>query len=449
MSEVIKIRKGFNINLLGEAEKTITEIHPKKCAIKPVNFIGAFPKLLVKEGDPVKAGSPLFLDKYRDNIVFTAPVSGTVTSLRRGEKRVLLEIEVTSDGRDGSIDFGKADPNSLTRDEVVRKLLASGTWPLIRQRPYSIIADPAVDPKGIFISAFDTAPLAPDQDLIVHGLGEPFQAGLNALLKLTSGTVHLNISANPGTSKVFLNAKGVKVNRFAGKHPAGNIGTQVAFLDPINKGDQIWYLRPQEVIQIGRLFLTGKVDATRTIAVTGSEVTKPRYVRTRLGSNLEDLIGDTARPGKLRYVSGNPLTGTRVEKYGFVNFYDSQVTVLPEGDYHEFFGWAAPGFNKLSFSRTFFSAFSPKKHFRADTNYHGAERAYVMTGKFEQVFGWDLYPLQIIKAALAEDIDMMEKLGIYEVDEEDFALCEFIDTSKTEIQQIIRQGLDLMRKEMS
>lgn len=449
MSEAIKIRNGFDIKLYGEAEKTITEIHPKRYAVKPVNFNGVFPKLLVKEGDEVKTGSPLFLDKYREHVAFTSPVSGKVVEINRGEKRVLLEIVIESDGKDESLDFGKADVASLSRDQVIDKMLRSGTWPLIRQRPYSVIADPASNPKAIFISAFDTAPLGPDYDLIVHGNGDAFQAGINVLKQLTTGTIHLNISDDAGTSRVFLNSKGVKVNRFRGKHPAGNVGTQIAWLDPINKGDISWYLRPQEVIQIGKLFLTGLVDSSRVIALTGSEVLNPRYFRTRLGSSIAEMVRDNLAPGKLRFISGNPLTGSRIEKDGFVGFYDSQVTILPEGDYHEFFGWASPGFKKLSFSRTFLSSLHPNMKYRANTNYHGGERAFVMTGKFEKVFGWDILPLQLIKAIMAEDIDKMEKLGIYEVDEEDFALCEFIDTSKTEIQAIVRRGLDLMRKEMN
>jgi Na+-transporting NADH:ubiquinone oxidoreductase subunit A len=449
MSDVIKIKRGLTINLVGEAEKTVSEITPKCCAIKPPDFVGVFPKLLIQEGDAVKAGSPLFFDKYRERIYFTSPISGTVKELRRGEKRVLLEIVIESDGKDAAIDFGKSDPNKLSREEIIEKMLSSGAWPMIRQRPYSIIADPAVKPKAIFISAFDTAPLAPDYDLIVHGNGEAFQAGIDALVKLTDGTVHLNINANDAPSKVFTNCKGVQLNKFSGKHPAGNVGTQIAFLDPINKGDIVWYLRPQEVLHIGRLFLSGKIDATRMIAVTGSEVKRPHYVKTRMGSSVADIVKDNLNGDNVRYISGNPLTGRKVEKIGYLGFYDSQIAVIPEGDHYEFLGWALPGIKKFSFSRSFFSWIRPKVKYKLDTNLNGGERAYVMTGYYEKVFDWDIYPLQLIKSILIEDIDLMERLGIYEVDEEDFALCEFIDTSKTEIQEIVRKGLDLMRKEMS
>jgi Na+-transporting NADH:ubiquinone oxidoreductase subunit A len=449
MSEEIKIRKGLTINLAGEAEKTVTEINPKYCAIKPTDFVGVFPKLLIQEGDAVKAGSPLFFDKYREKIHFTSPISGKIKELRRGEKRILLEIVIESDGKDTAVDFGKGDPNKLTREEIIEKMLISGIWPMIRQRPYSIVADPAAKPKAIFISTFDTAPLAPDYDLIVHGNGEAFQAGIDALTKLTEGAVHLNINADAQPSKVFINCKGVQLNKFSGKHPAGNAGTQIAFLDPINKGDAVWYLRPQEVLHIGRLFLNGKVDATHMVALTGSEVKRPHYFKTKIGSSISDMIKDNLISGDVRYISGNPLTGQRIEKIGYIGFYDSQVSVIPEGDHFEFLGWASPGLKKFSFSHSFFSWLKPGAKYRLDTNYNGAERAYVMTGQFEKVFGWDIFPLQLIKAILIEDIDLMEKLGIYEVDEEDFALCEFIDTSKTEIQAIVRKGLDLMRKEMS
>jgi Na+-transporting NADH:ubiquinone oxidoreductase subunit A len=449
MSDVIRIKRGLSINLLGEAEKTITEISPKYCAIKPTDFTGVFPKLLVQEGDTVKVGTQLFFDKYRDKIHFTSPVSGTVKELRRGAKRVLLEVIIEADGKDAAVDFGKADPTKLSREEIIEKLLTSGLWPMIRQRPYSIIAEPALKPKAIFISAFDTAPLAPDYDLVVHNNGDAFQAGIDALVKLTDGKVHLNINADSTPSKVLVNCKGVQINKFSGKHPAGNVGTQIAYLDPINKGDIVWYLRPQEILHIGRLFLNGRVDGTQLVALTGSEVKRPHYFKTKIGSSITELIKENLSGDNVRYISGNPLTGTKIAKQGFLGFYDSQFTVIPEGDHFEFLGWAGAGLNKFSFSHSFFSWIKPGAKYRLDTNYNGGERAYVMTGQFEKVFGWDIFPLQLIKAILIEDIDMMEKLGIYEVDEEDFALCEFIDTSKTEIQEIVRKGLDLMRKEMS
>lgn len=449
MSNTFKIRKGLDINLLGEAEKTISEIPSKLCAIKPPDFHGVFPKVLVKEGDEVKAGSPLFYDKYRENIIFTSPVSGKVREVRRGAKRVLLEVSVEAAAEQEYVDFGSADPNGLDKAAVTEKLLNSGVWPFIRQRPYSIIAKPEDDPKSIMISAFDSAPLAPDYDLIVQGQAEVFQTGIDALRKLCSGKLYLNVSGKAGVSSVFLDAKGVEINTFSGPHPAGNVGTQINRISPLNRGEIIWYLRPQDVLSIGRLFREGKFDASRTIAVCGSELKRPHYYRTMLGTSITEMINDNVKEGKVRYISGNVLTGTKIGKTGFVGFYDSQLTVIPEGDYYEFVGWALPGLKKFSFYYTFLSWMMPGKKYRLDTNFHGGERAFVLTGKFEQVFPFNIYPMQLIKAIMIEDIDRMENLGIYEVDEEDFALCEFISTSKINIQKIVRDGLNLMIKEMS
>jgi Na+-transporting NADH:ubiquinone oxidoreductase subunit A len=450
MSKTITIKQGLNISLLGEAEKIINETEAGFYAIKPIDFHGVFPKLLVNEGDKVKAGTQLFYDKYRENIKFSSPVSGTVKEIRRGAKRVLLEVTIEADAVQTFVDFGKADPNALSREAIVEKMIKSGVWPVIRQRPYTVIANPDDDPKAIFISGFDTAPLAPDYDLIVHGQGEAFQAGIDALKKLTSGTIHLNLPAGDANSKVFTNSENVQINYFKGPHPAGNTGPQINKIDPINKGEVIWQLRPQEVLTIGRLFLEGVFNAERVIALTGSEVKKPRYFKTKIGASIAEMTSDNIVDGKVRYISGNVLTGRKIDRIGFIGFYDAQVTVIPEGDYYEMFGWALPGFGKFSYSRSFPTLPGNKnKKYRLDTNYHGGERAFVMTGEMEKVFPFDIYPMQLIKSIMIEDIDAMEKLGIFEVDEEDFALVEYIDTSKTEIQTIVRQGIDLMRKEMS
>jgi Na+-transporting NADH:ubiquinone oxidoreductase subunit A len=448
MPATIKVKKGLDIKLLGKAKKNIQEISSHCFAIKPIDFCGVFPKLLIKEDDNVKAGTPLYFDKYRQDILFTSPVSGKVKEIRRGAKRVLLEIVIDAGKEQEYEDFGNADPKTLNREQIVEKMLKSGVWPVIRQRPYGIIANPADDPKAIFISAFDTHPLAPDFNFIVDQYAGEFQEGVDALIKLTSGKVYLNISNKANTSKVFLETRGVQINKFSGPHPAGNVGTQINKLDPVNIGEVVWYLRPQEVITIGRLFKTGKLDSTRIIALTGSEVKNPVYYKTLIGASISEMVKDNVSSARLRYISGNVLTGRKIEKDGFVGFYDSQVTVIPEGDYYEFFGWATPGFNKYSYYNQFFAPLRPNKKYRLDTNLHGGERAFVVTGKFEKVFPLNIYPMQLIKAIIIEDIDLMENLGIYEVDEEDFALCEFIDTSKTEIQTIVRKGLDLMRKEM-
>jgi Na+-transporting NADH:ubiquinone oxidoreductase subunit A len=449
MSTVTKIRKGLNINLIGEAEKVIKELKSDHFAVKPTDFTGVFPKMLVKDGEAVKAGTPLFTDKNRDNIIFTSPVSGVVREIRRGAKRLLLEIRIEADGKDEYIDYKAEEPAGLSREQIIEKMRLSGVWPLVRQRPYSVIADPLSEPKSIFISTFDTSPLAPDNDLIVHGQGEDFQAGIDALAKLTKGKVHLNIDADTTHSKVFTNSKNVQINQFSGPHPTGNVGVQINRIDPINKGEVIWYCYPQDVITIGRLFRKGRYDATRVVAITGSEILSPCYYRTKIGAAIENLVNKNVTDQKKRYISGNVLTGKQVELDGYLGFYHSQLTVIPEGDYYEFLGWGMPGINKFSMSRSFPAFLFKSRKYRLDTNLHGGDRALVMTGQYEKVFPFDIYPMQLIKAIIVEDIDLMENLGIYEVDEEDFALCEVIDTSKTNIQEIIRKGLDLMRKEMS
>ena len=359
------------------------------------------------------------------------------------------EIVIEPAEKQEFLDFGKGDPSEMDREKVVEKLLASGVWPMIRQRPYSTIASPDASPKAIVIPAFDTAPLAPDYNYIVEHEGAAFQTGLDVLRKLTSGPVYLNVEASADTSAVFTKAKGVTITQFQGPHPTGNVSTQISRLNPINKGEVIWYLRPPEVITIGRLFLTGQYDATRIFALTGPMVKHPKYYKSVIGSSIMPMTDHNIEAGHARYISGNVLTGTKIEPDGYASFYDSQITVIPEGDYHEFFGWALPGLNKFSFYRQFFSWLTPGKRYSLDTNLHGGERAYVLTGMYEKVFPFDIYPMQLIKAILIEDIDQMENLGIYEIDAEDFALVEFIDASKTEIQSIVRKGLELMRKEMS
>ncbi len=449
MSKTILIKQGLDINLLGEAVKNISEIEAGCHALKPTDFPGVFPKLLVAEGDKVNAGTSLFYDKYRENIHFTSPVSGTIKEIRRGAKRVVLEIVVTADNTAVYEDFGKADPTKLNRDAIIEKMLKSGVWPMIKQRPYSVIANPDDKPKAIFISAFDSNPLAPDYDFVVQNYTAEFQTGINALTKLTTGKIHLNLKAGNQASKVFTSCANVQINYFKGPHPAGNVGVQINKIDPINKGEVVWVLRPQEVLTIGRLFIEGRYNAERIVAFTGSEVVKPQYFKTKVGACLHRLSEGNIKPGKIRIISGNPLTGTKIDKDGYIGFYDSQLTVIPEGEYFEFLGWAMPRLHKFSFSRTFFSWLTPKKKYKLDTNINGGHRAFVLTGEYEKVFPFNIYPMQLLKAILIKDIDLMENLGIYEVDEEDFALCEFIDASKTEMQAIVREGLDYIRKEMN
>ena len=450
MSLSIKLKKGLDIRIKGEAENILAdEVHSSRYGVKPVDFPGLTPKMDVKQGDKVQAGTPLFHDKLNPEIIFTSPVSGKVVSIVRGDRRKLLEIVVDKEG-DDFIDFGKSYPGGLTQEKVKEALLISGLWPAIRQRPYHIIANPVNVPKAIFISGFDTSPLAPDYNFIMDNSPAIFfNSGISALKKLTEGKVNLILNGKRDSSEVLKKAPGVDISYFSGPHPAGNVGIHIHHIDPVNKGDIVWFVNLQDVIAIGRLFEEGRYCHDRTIALTGSEVLHPQYYKVRSGASVSAIVKNNVASGNLRYISGNVLTGTKIEPDGYLGYYDSQVTVIPEGDYCEFFGWMMPGFDKFSFSRTFASTLIPRESYKLDTNLHGGNRAFVMTGQYEKVVPMDIYPMQLMKAILAEDIDLMENLGIYEIAEEDFALCEFICSSKVEIQSIIRKGLDLMIKEMN
>ena len=450
MSKSIKLKKGFDIRIKGAAEKTIaTAPQPEKYAVKPVDFPSLTPKLNVRPGDKVQAGAPLFHDKLHPEIVFTSPVSGTVLSVERGERRKMLEVVVERSGSE-SIDFGKADPAVMTRAEITEKLLASGLWPAVRQRPYHVIAKPGDVPKSIFISGFDSAPLAPDYNFIMdNSSAGAFQTGINVLTKMTGGKVHLVLNGSTASSHVLTGTSGVEISTFSGPHPAGNTGVHIHHIDPVNKGEKVWYVNLQDVVTIGYLFTEGFYRPEKIIALTGSEVVKPQYYKMLSGSSVDPLMTGNVTQGNLRYISGNVLTGTKIPADGYLGYYDSQVTVIPEGDHYEFFGWVMPGAKKFSFYRIFLSKLLPARDYKLDTNMHGGERAFVLTGQYEKVVPIDIYPMQLFKAILAGDIDAMENLGIYEVAEEDLALCEFICPSKIEIQSIVRNGIDLMMKEMS
>ncbi|MBU0487602.1 MAG: Na(+)-translocating NADH-quinone reductase subunit A [Bacteroidetes bacterium] len=450
MSKRIILRKGLNIRLKGEAEKSFGNITTSDYyAIKPTDFIGITPKMLVKEGDAVKAGSPVFFSKGNEEILFSSPVSGVIEEVSRGAKRRIECIRIKADREISYIDFGKADPLSLSREQVTEKLLNSGLWPMLRQRPYHVVANPTDKPKSIFVSGFDSSPLAPDYDFIVHGNGDAFQAGLNAMSRLTSGKIHLNVNNDLPGSKVFTNSKNVTINHISGPHPAGNVGVQIHHIDPINKGDLVWFVSAFDLITIGKLFLEGKYEASRLIALTGSEVLHPRYYKVLMGTCIKSIVENNIKEGNHRYISGNVLTGDAITNNGFLGFYHNQITVIPEGDKFEFLGWSLPGIKKYSASRTFLSGILPAKAYKIDTNFHGGVRAFVFSGQYEKYVPMDILPVYLLKSILAEDIELMENLGIYEVAEEDFALCEFACTSKIEVQEILRKGLDLMKKEMS
>jgi Na+-transporting NADH:ubiquinone oxidoreductase subunit A len=448
MSKSIRIRKGLDIRLTGEAEKVLSNTDPAKVvAIKPTDFHGLVPKVLVKPGEQVKVGTPLFSDKYNERILFTSPVSGEVADVVRGDKRKVLELRVLADSHQQFLDFGAGDASAMNRETIVQKLLTSGVWPVLRQRPFDVVADPARSPKHIFISCFDTNPLAGDQDFVVRNQGEDFQAGLDALARLTPGKVNLVVGDNT-SAREFLDAKGVVHHTASGPHPAGNVGVQIHHISPINKGEVVWVCGVQDVLMIGRLFRTGRLDASRIVAVTGSEAKHPKYHRSMVGAPVRDIIGEVGE--KVRVISGNVLTGDRISADGTLGFYHTQLTLIPEGDEPKFFiteGWASPGFDKFSANRSFPAWLMPGKKFRMDSSQNGEERAFVMSGQYEQVFPFDIYPVHLLKSILANDIEQMEKLGLYEVAPEDFALCEFVCTSKINSQSIVRAGLDSLKKE--
>ena len=450
MSKIIKLKKGLDINLQGKAAESLVELPlAAEYAVSPLDFENVTPKLLVKVGDKVKAGEPLFFDKNNPRVLFTSPVSGTVSAVNRGEKRKILNVTVAADAQQESAEFALLDLQKATREEVIETLLKSGLWTMILQRPYGIVANPADEPKAIFVSAFDSAPLAADMNFALKGEKENLQKGLEVLSKLSNGKVHLSVKAKAEGEMTSL--KGAEIHTFEGKHPVGCVGVQIHHIDPIAKGDIAWTVAIQDVAAIGRLFSTGKVDLHKVVALTGSEVEKPQYYRIISGAPVASIVDGNikaqAEGDTVRIISGNVLTGKKVAADGFISATATQITVIPEGDKYEMLGWIAPRFNKFSVSRSYFSWLCPKKEYKLDTNLNGGVRAFVVTGLFEEYLPMDIYPMYLFKAIIANDIDKMENLGIYEIVEEDVALCEFVDPSKTEIQQLVRDGINLMIKE--
>lgn len=450
MSTLIRLRKGLNIRLAGKAEKILLpEVPVTRFGVRFADFPGLVARLEVQEGDKVMCGSVLFHDKSFPEIKYVSPVSGVVREIIRGEKRLLTEVIIEHEGAE-RIDFGSGAPLSLTREQVKEKLLSSGLWPVLRQRPYHIVARPGVVPRDIFISAFDTAPLAPDLDFVMANTHGGFlQTGIDALSRLTDGKVHISQEASGTRVAEFKNLKNVEFHRFSGPHPAGNVGVQIHHIAPVSKGEVVWTLDMQDVVAIGRLFATGFHDRERIITLAGPGAQHRKYHRIRPGASVAGILKGNLGDGNLRVISGNVLTGKKISPEGSLGFYDNMVTVIPEGDYHELLGWAAPGLKKFSYWRTFVSKLIPQREYQLDTNLHGGHRAFVVTGHYENVLPMDIYPMHLLKAILAGEIELMENLGIYEVAEEDFALCEYIDPSKTEIQEIIRNGINLMIKEMN
>ncbi|NRB47338.1 MAG: Na(+)-translocating NADH-quinone reductase subunit A [Saprospiraceae bacterium] len=452
-SSVTFLKQGHDILLDGAPESTVIEEGTATTfALQPPNFIGLapIPKVLVEVGDEVKAGDPIFFDKKVVDVKFVAPVSGEVIAVNRGEKRSIVEIVILADKEQKFKALPAFDLDQGSREELVAYLMENGAWPMFEQRPFNVIPAPGDVPRDIFISTFDTAPLAPDANVVVAGKEAAFQKGIDVLNKLTPGEVFLGLNAKGenAPAAAFTEAEGAVKSWFHGKHPAGNVGIQIHHTKPVGGQDKVWTLGVQEVIALGTMFLEGKYDGSRVVLVAGAEIGEPQYVRTAIGAKISDLLKEQNVAENVRYISGDVLSGRQKTADQFLNFHDDQLTVIAEGDYYELFGWLLPLSPRPSVSGTFPNFLFPDAKFKADTNTHGEKRAFVVTGQYEKVLPMDLYPQHLMKAILVNDFERMEGLGIYELAEEDVALCEFVCTSKQPLQQILREGLDTMREQM-
>ncbi len=443
------LSKGYDLKLEGKAS-SIIDVHNTATtfAVKPPDFrgIAPIPKMLVQIGDSVKAGDPLFFNKKTPEIKFCSPVSGEVIAINRAEKRAISEVIILADKEQTYREFGQFDLTQMNREELVGFLAESGVWPMIRRRPYQLIPALTEVPRDIFISTFDTAPLAPDSNLFVEGREAEFQKGLDVLAKLTDGKVFLGLNGKSQPAAAYANATGVEKHYFHGKHPAGNVGVQIHHAKPIANTDAVWTLGVQEVISIGALFTKGRFETDRIIAIAGAELSNPRHIKTKLGASIENFVkqGLNDDAGEVRYISGDALSGTQIEANSFIGFFDDQITVLQEGNYNEMFGWLLPLAPRPSVSRTMPGFLMPNHEYRGDTNTHGEKRAFVVTGQYESVLPMDIFPQHLMKSILIGDIEKMEGLGILELAEEDIAICEFVCTSKQPLQAILKDGLDMM-----
>lgn len=447
MANLIKLRKGLDIKLEGAAIETKVEIgKAKEYALQPDDFTGVVPKVVVREGDRVKAGDPLFVDKNCPDVRFASPVSGEVTEVVRGDRRKVLCVKVKADAEQEYAEFGKKDVSALSGDEVKQALLEAGLFGYINQLPYAVATNPTTAPKAIFVSALRDMPLAGKFEYELQGNEEAFQAGLTALSKMTKTYLGIGLLQ---VNEVLHKAKDVDVNIFDGRCPTGNVGVQVNHIDPVNKGEVVWTVDPTAVIFFGRLFLTGHVDLTRTVAIAGSEVSNPAYADVLVGTPLKDILdGRLNKQDHVRIINGNPLTGRKDSLDGYLGAHTSEVCAIPEGDDNdEMLGWIMPRTKDFSVNRSYFSWLFPGKKYRLDARVKGGERHMIMSGEYDSVLPMDIFGEYLIKAIITGDIDRQEQLGIYEVSPEDFAVAEFVDSSKLELQKIVREGLNLLRKE--
>ncbi len=449
MSKDIRIKRGLNINLVGAAEQTISKaVLSNVYAIDLNDFHGITPKMLLKEGAEVKAGEALFYNKNNEGMLFVSPVSGELIEIERGARRRILTLKILADKEQQQLEHGSLDVDKASADEIKSFLLKGGCWPFIKQRPYDIVADPSITPKAIFMSGYVTSPLAAELDFTLQGKEKELQAAVTALGKLTPGKVHVSVGKSSDSPLTAL--KGIELHKVSGPHPAGLVGTQINKIDPINKGERVWTVSPQDLVIIGELLVTGRFNPERIVALAGSSVKAPKYYKTKIGTEISTFLYASGVNGEnFRVINGDVLTGSKSSQDGYLGFYNNTVTAIPEGDDYEFFGWNKPIFNKISTTRALtFSWLQPKKKYDLTTNTNGEHRAFVVTGQYEKVFPLDIYPMQLLKACMVKDLDEMEQLGLYEVAPEDFSLTEFICISKQPHQQIIREGLDLLYKEI-
>lgn len=448
MTEQIRLRKGLDIKLKGRAKKQTMPLESSKLyAIVPDDFVGVTPKMAVKAGDHVKAGETLFVNKNSEEVRFASPVSGIVKSIERGDRRKILYVSVEADDEQTFADFGIKDIQTLDGEGVKKALLEAGLFGYINQLPYAVSTTPDTEPKAIFVSALRDKPLQGDFEYELEGQEQAFQTGLTALSKIAKVYLSIGVQQN---SKALTEAKNVELTVFDGPCPAGNVGVQVNHLSPVNKGEVVWTVDPTAVIFFGRLFQTGKVDLTRVVAVAGSKVKEPAYVKALVGTPIKDIVaGRLTATEHVRILNGNPLTGTIAGDNAFLGAHTSEVVAMPEGDdVDEMAGWIMPRFNQFSTSRSYFSwLFGKKKEYDLDARIKGGKRNIIMSGEYDSVLPMGIYGEYLIKAIITGNIDKQEQLGIYEVSPEDFALAEFVDSSKQPLQQIVRNGLNTLRKE--
>ncbi|SDR90481.1 Na+-transporting NADH:ubiquinone oxidoreductase subunit A [Maribacter dokdonensis] len=448
MSKDIRIKKGLNINLVGAAEQTTSKaVLSNVYAIQLSDFHGIIPKMMVKQGAEVKAGEPLFYNKNIESMVFVSPVSGELIEIERGDRRRILTLKILADKTQEVLSGAAIDVENASKEELKATLLKSGCWPFIKQRPYDVIANPDTTPKAIFISGYSSAPLQADLNYVLQGKEKELQTAITALGKLTPGKVHVSVGSS---GSPLSSMKGVELHNVSGPHPAGLVGTQINKVDPINKGELVWTVSPQDLIIIGEYLLTGIYNPERIVALVGSSVKAPKYYSTKIGSEISTfLYASGVNEENFRVINGDVLTGSKSKPDGFLGYYNNTVSVIPEGDDYEFFGWNKPVFDKVSATRALtFSWMQPNKKYDLTTNTNGEHRAFVVTGQYEKVFPMDIFPMQLLKACMVKDLDEMEQLGLYEVAPEDFSLTEFICISKQPHQKIIREGLDLLQKEI-